>query len=350
MSPLVRRPAWLLGLVLVAALLPIAAAPAVTGASSVSSLPAGQMRGQGAPGPGDLPLGWATLLGALTGNGIAVDGQGGVYITGRVVSASLPSTPGAAQPRYGGDSGGDAGGDAFVAAYAASGRLRWATYLGGKGNESGNVIAVDNQGDVYVTGSTISADFPVTPGSRRPHLAGAQNAFVARYDGSGHLRWATYLGGSGQDEGNGIAVDGQGNVYLTGDTDSTDFPVTPGAVQARKGDFATDAFVASYDRQGHLRWATFLGGTDQDEGDAIAVDGQGTVYLTGSTNSFDFPVTPGARQRQLAGPFDAFVASYDPAGRPRWATYLGGSGQDEGNGIATTVAAIAGLCGAWGGG
>lgn len=153
------------------------------------------------------------------------------------------------------------------------------------------------------------------------------------------LGWATYLGGSGGEQASSVTVDGQGNIDVTGDTESRNFPATPGAVQShRRGcGCSSEAFVASYDGEGRLRWATYLGGTDGADGTAIAVDRQDNLYVAGDTYSNDFPVTPGAAQpHHHSGPYhdgNAFVTSFTSGGALRWSTYLG-AGHDWGDGIA----------------
>jgi hypothetical protein len=292
--------------------------------------------------PGGNRLVYATLLGGSVnnwGSGIAVDSQGAAYVTGSTGSSDFPVTPGAfqRQQQYGG---------AFVAELAPGGkRLVYATYLGGgAGNDEGNGIAVDTSGNAYVTGRTGSAGFPVTAGAfqtkaawRSPKPATYhQHAFVAKLaPGGGHLVYATYLGGNGNDQGNGIAVDGQGDAYVAGATSSMDFPVTPSAFQPHYGGGVSDAFVAELTPKGDgLRYATYLGGKADDQGYGIAVDAQGDAYSTGSTMSKNFPVTPGAFQsRYGGGASDAFVTKLAAGGgRLLYSTYLGGNTDNRSGG------------------
>jgi Beta-propeller repeat len=336
------RAAGLLGLALLVALLPAATTRAAWTASSavspVYALPAGLLMGRSSAGPGELPLGWTTFLGGKASDGgydIALDRQGNAYVTGATSSTDFPVTGSAAQPKYAG--GDQDGGDAFVASYDGQGGLRWATYLGGRRGDGGIGIATNGRGTVYLTGWTVSADFPATPGAAQPRYGGGSvsgDAFAVDYSGQDHLRWATFLGGSGEDEGDAVATDAQGNVYVTGYTSSRDFPVTPGATQSHYGGGLASPFVASYDRSGHLRWATYVGGSGDGYGYGIATDKHGNVYVTGDTNAIDFPVTASAAQAHLAGNVNAFVVSYDSTWRERWATYLDGSGHDYGSGIA----------------
>jgi Beta-propeller repeat len=199
-------------------------------------------------------------------------------------------------------------------------------------------VAVDSQGAVYITGTMHSANLATTQGAAQATVADSFNAFVASYTADGTIRWLTYLGGSGNDAATGIAVDGQNNVYVTGYTESSDFPVTPGAFQQHDTNSKSDAFLVSYDTNGKSRWATYLGGEGADVANAVAADGQGNVYVTGKTDSRNFPVTTGALQPRFGDPKtaadNAFVARFDMKGDLDWATYLGGPDNSEGDGIA----------------
>jgi hypothetical protein len=202
--------------------------------------------------------------------------------------------------------------------------------------EQGGGIAVDGAGNAYVIGSTTSTDFPTTAGAFQTALAGVENAFVAKLDPTGaSLIYSTYLGGSPSAFGLGIAVDASGNAYVIGTTTSTDFPTTAGAFQTAFGG-NQDAFVAKLDPTGaRLVYSTYLGGSSYDVGLSIAVDAAGNAYVAGFTGSTDFPTTPGAFQTALGGTEDAFVAKLDPTGASLvYSTYLGGSGEDIGRGIA----------------
>ncbi len=216
--------------------------------------------------------------------------------------------------------------------------LLYSTYLGGSGGDIAYGIAVDVSGNAYVTGETWSTDFPVTPGSYDTTQYGSWDAFVAKLDGSGSaLVYATYLGGSGGDIAYGIAVDVSGNAYVTGETWSTDFPVTPGAYDTTQNSYY-DAFVAKLDGSGSaLVYATYLGGNDYDYGSGITVDGSGNAYVTGDTTSTNFPATPGAYDttQNGTGYYDAFVAKLNGGGSALvYATYVGGSSHDRGSSIA----------------
>jgi hypothetical protein len=246
--------------------------------------------------------------------GIAVDSNGSAYVTGGTNSANFPTTPAAFQTAFGGK------GAAFVTKLSADGSaLVYSTYLGGSLGELGLGIAVDGKGDAYVTGATISSDFPTTarafqttygglPGGGPPG-ADAGDAFVTKLNASGSaLVYSTYLGGSQGDIGRGIAVDGA-IAYVTGTTSSTDFP-TKNTLQPFAGG-GTDAFVTVLNANGRtLIYSTYLGGSDSEQGAGIAVDSAGNAYVIGSTSSSDFPTANPFQGTNRGG--NAFVAKVAP--------------------------------------
>jgi Beta-propeller repeat len=266
--------------------------------------------------------------GAEFGTSIAVDAAGDAYLAGSTTSANFPTQSPAQPANHGGN------GDAFVAKLNPSGSaLVYSTYLGGSGQDVAYGIAVDSAGSAYVAGSTTSTDFP-TQTPEQAANGGAGDGFVAKLSPNGSaLDYSTYLGGSGADVANEIAVDQTGNAYVTGATAATDFPThTP--LQAANGG-GRDAFVAKLSAAGtSLVYSTYLGGSGDENSAAIAVDGAGSAYITGSTSSSDLPIHS-PEQALNGGGQDAFVARLTPAGTALSdATYLGGSGQDSGNDIA----------------
>jgi hypothetical protein len=281
---------------------------------------------------------YSTYLGGTLGDescqGIAVDASGNAYLTGVTGSANFP-TVNPVQAAYGGAD------DAFVAKLNAAGSaLVYSTYLGGKDVDVGNSVAVDSMGNAYVTGLTFSMDFP-TANALQPFPLN-HDAFVAKLNAAGSaLLYSTYLGGFGnQERGFGIAVDISGNAYVTGGTDSNNFPTTMNAVQRFYGGGTSDVFVAKFNAAGSaLLYSTYLGGSAGDIGFGIAVDSSGSAYITGRTDSTDFP-TASPVQPANGGGFDAFVTKLNAAGSALvYSTYLGGSGTfaDEGYGIAVDV-------------
>ncbi len=291
--------------------------------------------------PAGSALVYSTYLGGTgddQGKGIAVDRAGSAYVTGRT-SGSFPTTAGASQTTFGGG-----GIDAFVTKLNPAGSaLVYSTYLGGVGNDEGFGIAVDRAGSAYVTGNT-SGSFPTTVGASQTTFGGgSSDAFVTKLNPAGSARvYSTYLGGTGGDRGKGIAVDRAGSAYVTGFT-SGSFPTTAGASQTTFGGGSSDAFVTKLNRKGSaLVYSTYLGGVGFDRGDGIAVDRAGSAYVTGSTSG-SFPTTAGASQTTFGGgSSDAFVTKLNRKGSARvYSTYLGGTGDDFGSGIAVDRAGSA---------
>jgi hypothetical protein len=272
--------------------------------------------------------------------GIAVDSTGFLYVTGITNSSDFPTTASAYQTAFNGQ-GADY--DVFVMKWNPNlTDLIYSTYFGGTGMDWGYGIAVDSAGNAFVTGATKSADFPVTPGAFQTqfHNDGA-DVFVAKLNASGSaLIYSTYLGGSDPqhrtaDVAYGIAIDGVGNAYVAGDTQSNNFPTTPGAPQvSRRG--ISDAFITKLNSTGTgLIYSTYLGGSDGDSALKIAVDALGNAYLTGVTASADFPATSGSFQTSRNGQAaDVFVTKMNSDGTGLvFSTYLGGRGFDRPAGI-----------------
>jgi hypothetical protein len=219
----------------------------------------------------------------------------------------------------------------------------YSTLVGGTGSDwdLAQPIAVDAQGDALRCGGTDSIDFPITDGAVQPSLAGSHDVAIFKLNSQGSgLLSSTYLGGTAFDGAFGCTVDRRGRAYVVGSTQSSDFPITPGALQTTfaGGDAAfcqagidgpfepCDGFVAKLGRTGSLIYSTFLGGSGDEEVSAVQADARGVAVVAGFTSSADFPVTAGAYQTTLAGNSDYFVASLNPSGtRLRDATYLGGS-------------------------
>ena len=289
----------------------------------------------------DPVLTYSTFLGGSgidQGNSIAVDAAGNAYITGATASPNFP-TLNPFQSDFHGIQ------DAFVAKFnpGASGAasLIYSTYLGGsKGNAFGLGIAVDGSGNAYVTGGTGATDFPTTPGAFQTTAPSQGTGFVTKLDAAGSaVVYSTFLSGSSNNnQGLAIAVDSLGGAYVTGFTASADFPSTPGGFQKTLGG-SFDAFIAKLNPAGSaLDYSTFLGGSGDEQGHAIAVDSAGNAYVTGGTGSANFPTTTGVFQTSFGGVGDAFVAKFNPAlsgsASLVYSTYFGGNGNDQGNGIA----------------
>ncbi|MBI5293193.1 MAG: SBBP repeat-containing protein [Chloroflexi bacterium] len=310
--------------------------PTLTGDQITSPFAASAPDLQSAPSdPQASALLYSTYLGGSYydyGYALAVGGSGNVYITGDTGSSNFPTTPGAFDTSMGGS-------DAFVTKLNAAGSgLVYSTFLGGSTNDYGNAIAVDGSGNAYVTGYTISSNFPTTPGAfdTTCNCVSYGEAFVTKLNAAGSgLVYSTYLGGSVYDSGQALAVDGSGNAYVTGKTSSSDFPTTPGALDTSSNG-GTDAFVTKLNAGGNgLVYSTFVGGIWNDYGYAVAVDGGGNAYVTGNTNSIDFPATTGAFDTSQNGNADAFVTKLNADGSGLvYSTFLGGSNDDIGYSLA----------------
>lgn len=349
------------------------------------------------------PLLASTYLGGSyedRGSAIAVDADGNVFVAGETVSSEFPSTPGAYCISRKGNTdifvskfnggltnllastflGGalnherassiviDAGGNIYVAgstystdfpttrgSYDAAGNGRWdvfvskfnngltsllaSTFLGGKADDCGYAIAIDAGGNVFVTGETISSDFPATPGAYdTSYNGGYYDVFVSKFNSDlTRLLASTFLGGSSGDYGRAIAVDGTGNVFVTGNTWPKDFPVTPGSYNTSYNGGNDDAFVSKLNNGlTNLLASTFLGGYSNDFGKTIAVDTSGNVYVAGETVSPNFPTTDvayaTAHKRESK---DVFVSKFNnQLTRLSASTLLGGDSHDYGKAIA----------------
>jgi hypothetical protein len=285
---------------------------------------------------------YSTYLGGSgteRGYGIAVDGSGNAYVTGQTNSVNGPGdfpTASPFQPQNGGSV------DAFVTKITAAGDgLVYSTYLGGTGSESsidGGAIAVDSSGNAYVGGTTASPNFPGAGTStiQATNGGGFNDGFVVKFNAAGSaLLYSTYLGGTGYDAVNGIAIDAAFNAYVAGYTDSPNFP-TQSPLQPARGGLGNDAFVAKLDAAGSaLVYSTYLGGTAGEIAYAIAVDVGGNAYVSGFTQSTNFP-TVEPIQITNGGLDDAFVSELNPSGSALlYSTYLGAStGHEFGYGIA----------------
>ncbi|WP_309495926.1 SBBP repeat-containing protein [Mechercharimyces sp. CAU 1602] len=283
---------------------------------------------------------YSTFLGGSStdqGSGIAVDTEGNAYVAGITSSTDFPTTTGAFQTTFvGGPS------DVFVTKINEAGTsLVYSTFLGGTSGETTlpiNGISVDAMRTVFVAGQTLSSDFPTTTGAFQTIFGGLVDGFVTRLNSTGSsLIYSTFLGGSGSDVATDLALNGLGNAYITGITNSTDFPTTSMAFQTVLASAAEDAFVTRLNSAGSaLVYSTYLGGSLADRGLGIAVDSENNAYVVGFTESTNFPITTGAFQTVLTGGTDSdgFVSKLNALGTSLiYSTYLGGSASDDASGI-----------------
>lgn len=274
---------------------------------------------------------WANRLGAAqfdVASGAAFAPGGDLYFTGTVQDAV--DLGGGATPAAGSY-------DAWLGRYSPAGRHMWSRRLGGPGEDRGFSVAADRDGSVVVTGYfSGSVDF----GGGSLSSAGQSDIFVAKYDPRGAHLWSRRLGGPGNDAGNHVAVDADGNVLVTGYFSSTaDFA---GTLLTSAG--KNDIFLTKLSATGELRWAKGFGGPSSDAGLGVSVDAQGNVVCAGGfTESVDF----GSGALTSAGRDDVFVASFDSVGRPKWSQRLGGAGDDDATGVAKNAAGevfVVGYC------
>lgn len=276
---------------------------------------------------------YSTFLGGDgydTANAIAVNDFNQACVTGKTYSGDFPL-----QDPWDGILNGDA--DVFVTLLSSSGSsLSFSTYLGGTNVEAGIGIAIDKSGYIYICGSTSSVDFPTDDPFQASYGGGSQDGFVTQFTPSGSLLYySTYLGGNGSaDSVNAVAVDEDYYAYLTGETDSDDFPTENPYQSSRAGGY--EVFVSKLDKGGDaLIYSTYLGGASGAEGgNAVCLDNSDSAYITGYTSSDDFPVY-NAYQMTPGGEKDVFVAHFSSSGSNLYySTYIGGSKYEQGTGIA----------------
>lgn len=281
--------------------------------------------------PSGSALIYSTYLGGSgsdVGIGIVVDSSGSAYIGGNTNSLDFPTV----NPFQASLAGAN---DIFVAKFNPAGSaLIYSTYLGGSSNEFGGTLALDSSLNLYVAGSTNSLDFPTVNPFQGVYGGGGFDGFLTKFNPEGSaLVFSTYLGGSGTDTINAMALDSSGSAYVAGSTDSTNFPTKKPFQASLVG--ALNAFLTKFDPDGSaLVYSTYIGGSGLDFDFAMAVDNSGHAYLTGTTTSPDFP-TLNAIQPTLLGSSDAFVTKFAASGSSLiYSTYLGGSNSDYATGIA----------------
>lgn len=294
---------------------------------------------------------YATYFGTASAEGaarVAADASGNAYIIGSTDSPTFPITPAGT---YSVSVDGGLEGDVMVAKLSADGKqMIFTTHLGGGNTQWGLGIALDTSGNLYLTGFTASPDFPHTTDLTTDNILMNTNCFVTKLNPAANaILYSTLIGGSLQDACNAIAVDSAGNAYVVGATQSTDFPTVNPVQSTLQGSvfnmYNSDAFVAKLNPAGtKLLYSTYLGGSGINAAMAVAVDATGNAYLTGYTTSSNFPVSSGVFQPSYGGAGgqfdstfstgDAFVVKMSPAGAMVYSTYLGGSQDDAGWGIA----------------
>lgn len=287
-------------------------------------------------------LQWSSFFGGSTSDyarAVAIDASGSVFITGYTASVNFPVSPGAYQGKNAGSL------DAFVMRLNPARALQWATYFGGSDQDESRSITIDRSGFIVIAGNSSSTDLPVTAGVAQPTNNGKSDVFIAKLDGSGRRVWCTYLGGSFSDECNGVAVDSQSDVVVTGGSYSTNFPVTKNAFQtSNAGDF--DAFIAKLSANGAFVWGSYCGGWSMDYSNSLAIDASDNIVITGQTESTNFPVSKDAYQQKYGGgAFDVFLVKFNSSGTRLWSTLFGGNKEDAATHVITDPSGNHVVCG-----
>ena len=244
--------------------------------------------------------------------GVAVDGQGNIYVTG-YTNGGLP-LKNAWNSTYGGDI------DAFLAKFNSSGYLLYSTYLGGSFTDRGNQIAVDSQDNVFIYGTTASPNLPVR-NAYQSALIGVQDTFLAEFDSNGYLVYATYFG-VGQEQTGSLAELSLGKAFISGATLGNGLPMKNANQNTNPGNLT--GFVAKFDSQGGLVYSTYLGGNLNDIAYSIAVDSNDNAYIVGTTSSSNFPTTNDAYQKNIKSE-DAFLSILNVNGSLSYSTFIGGT-------------------------
>jgi len=269
---------------------------------------------------------WATYYGGNiqeAGYGCGVEPDGTVYLTGYTNSPGFIATPGAHQPDQGGDY------DGFLVKFSSEGQRIWGTYYGGILNDAGSGCRVDDESNLYLSGSSISTGAIATPGSHQSANGGDFDAFLVKFTANGQRLWGSYYGGIYADQGMAPAIDSLGNIYLSGYTQSPDNIATPGAHQELLGGM-TDGFLVKFDPDGDRIWGTYYGGEEMDEIRCCDANAENEVFISGYTVSPAGIATTNSFQPIPGGAQDAFLAKFNPSGQRAWGTYYGASGDDAG--------------------
>ncbi len=279
---------------------------------------------------------WARTWGGSDGDGgcgVAVDGSGHVYLTG-MFSGTVDFDPDGGDPHIS-----NGGRDVFLSKFDSSGNYKWArTWGGSDSHDEGPGVAIDGSGSVYVTGEfwgTVDFD----PGGGDPHTSnGSSDVFLSKFDSSGNFEWARTWGGYDGDGGYGVAADGSGNVYVTGDFWGTvDFD--PGGGDPHTSYGSTGVFLSKFDSLGNFEWARTWGGSDTERGYGVAADGSGNVYVTGFFGGIAEFDPSGGEAYSSNGHQDVFLSKFDSLGNFEWARTWGGSDADWGYGVAVDSSA-----------
>lgn len=284
---------------------------------------------------------WGTYYGtAQTAfDAVHIDQSGNVYAAGYTDNTSAIATGGSHQTFMAGVR------DAILVKFSSTGLRQWATYYGGTGYDNALALDIDPSGNVYMGGTTFSTTGIATVGAHQVALTSAngswEDGFLVKFNSSGVRQWATYYGGDTIDYIKALAVDASGNIFIGGQTYSASGISTSGSHQVGRGSTtAADGFLAMFNTSGVRQWGTYYGGTNAEIINGVAVDISGFVYFTGTTNSTGSIATSGVQQTGLFGGTDAMVAKFNSSGVRQWGSYLGWTGNEEGQSIGVNSAGI----------
>ena len=267
---------------------------------------------------------WSTYFGGDIVDAIldvAMANNGDIIVGGFTNSSNFPTTPGAFQESIRGNL------DGFVARLRQNGTLFWCTLFGGSSLDEVGGVGVDSQDFVYITGRTLSTNFPRTANGFQLVLSGDSDAHIAKFTPDGDRVWASYYGGSSEDWGHALAVNSRDEVIIVGHTQSADFPVGGGVFQQNRKAFR-DGYMVKFRPDGTRAWGSFISGRDWDDAYDIAVDDDDHIVVVGGTVSPDFPVTSGSFQSTFAGLYDAYVLRFDDAVSLLWGSFYGADDQE----------------------
>jgi hypothetical protein len=268
---------------------------------------------------------WGTYYGSTKGESIY--GSAGDNLGNIYVVGVTMSDTGMATPGAHQDSCGcsiNSTMDAFIAKFSPNGWRIWGTYYGWEGTDYIFSVAPDNYGNVFVVGQTSSSQNIATPGSYRDTYEGYNSSFLVKFDTSGVRLWGSYYTGN---DLRYCAVDADGNLYATGSTGSDTAVASPGAYQTTKGG-EYDAFLIAFSTTGERLWSTYYGGSLDDYGESCNVDSANNIYIAGYTESPDGIASPGSHQETFGGLWDGFIAKFNSSGQRLWGSYYGGAGSD----------------------
>jgi hypothetical protein len=273
---------------------------------------------------------WATYYGgsaAEQGLAVCTDISGNVFLTGYTQSTSAIATTGGYQSSNAG------GQDAFIVKFNPAGSRQWATYYGGSSTDQGLGVTCDLNKNVFLTGYTQSTLGIATSGSHQTTYGGGQDAYLAKFDSTGVIQWATYYGGTGLERAYSLTCGETGDIYMTGETTSTTMIASTGSFQDTYGGGAADAFLVRFNSNGIRLWATYYGHNGNDIGYGLTRSPLSDIYMTGRTSSTSNIAVSGTFQDTLNGTGDAMLIKFDTSGARIWGTYFGGEGSDIGYGV-----------------